>query len=243
MSVHATSWSRLRPTPTRKRLEPDQPAARSDGPALLRGSGQRRSPRFANDTLDRIAPNRRRYQLLRDADHHRGPLRRRAGHAPIRQFEIGADELQAPGPEGVPMVPFVARGNRHRPFSRSSSERATGPPGRHGLQPAGRAANGRAVALPGSADGSDRQALAAFAAARAQHGATTAGLLADQEAMRSLATADGGLISALHDRTVAKRVGCRSTGRSAAEIEKSLLLHSIRANVSMQRRDCVLWIS
>ena len=55
--------------------------------------------------------------------------------------------------------------------------------------------------LPGARSArpdSDRQALAAFGAARIDHGAATAGLHADQKAVGTGAANLGGLVSAFH---------------------------------------------
>ena len=56
---------------------------------------------------------------------------------------------------------------------------------------------------------SDGQALAALGTAGAQHGTTTPAFLANQEAMSSFTTADGGLIGALHDGYQKGRGGSR----------------------------------
>lgn len=58
-------------------------------------------------------------------------------------------------------------------------------------------------------EGSDGQALAALGTAGAQHGTTTPAFLANQEAMSSFTTADGGLIGALHDGYQKGRGGSR----------------------------------
>ena len=57
---------------------------------------------------------------------------------------------------------------------------------------------------------SDGQALAALGTAGAQHGTTTPAFLANQEAMSSFTTADGGLIGALHDGYQKSRGGSRA---------------------------------
>ena len=57
---------------------------------------------------------------------------------------------------------------------------------------------------------SDGQALAALGTAGAQHGTTTPAFLANQEAMSSFTTADGGLIGALHDGYQKGRGGSRA---------------------------------
>lgn len=57
---------------------------------------------------------------------------------------------------------------------------------------------------------SDGQALAALGTAGAQHGTTTPAFLANQEAMSSFTTADGGLIGALHDCYQKSRGGSRA---------------------------------